>query len=75
MSNASSAARTLGSKKSSPTTCQRVFIIDPERVSITSIDSVPETSVCQDNAKRGIVALRKYYALKDEAKDMVTESR
>lgn len=44
-----------------------VFVADPET---TSVDSV---SLWDD--ERGIMALRKYYALRDEAEDTVTESQ
>jgi hypothetical protein len=40
---------------------------------VSSIDLTTGTSVWDD--ERGIVALRKYYALKDEAQDTVTESK
>jgi hypothetical protein len=63
----------LGSKKSSPTTCQPVYVVDPETASIMSIDSSLGAMLWDD--ERGITALRKYYALKDEAQDTVTESK
>lgn len=44
-----------------------VFVADPET---TSVDSV---SLWDD--ERGIMALRKYYALRDEVEDTVTESQ
>lgn len=70
MSNASSPARTIGSKKSSPTQCQPIFVVDSDTA---SINSVTEETIWDD--ERGIVALRKYYALKDEAHVTVVESK
>ncbi|KAF9457373.1 hypothetical protein BDZ94DRAFT_1175700 [Collybia nuda] len=57
------------SKKSSPTVCQPIFIVEPDTA---SMDSPPGQSIWDD--ERGIVALRKYYALRDEAQDTVTET-
>ncbi|KAG6330873.1 hypothetical protein ID866_8216 [Astraeus odoratus] len=45
----------------------RVFVVDPETSSVESL------SMWDD--EKGIVALRKYYALRDEAQDAVTESK
>ncbi|KAF5312056.1 hypothetical protein D9619_003769 [Psilocybe cf. subviscida] len=56
--------------KDSPTTRQAVYIVDSDTA---SINSRPDESVWDD--ERGIVALRRYYALRDEAKDTVTESK
>ncbi|KAF8814601.1 hypothetical protein BYT27DRAFT_7249906 [Phlegmacium glaucopus] len=70
MSNASSPAQSLLSKKSSPTTRQPVFIVDSDTA---SIHSKPEESTWDD--ERGIVTLRKYYALRDEAENVVVESK
>jgi serine/arginine repetitive matrix protein 2 len=56
---------------SSMTTCQPIFIVDPETASINSLLPV---SLIWDN-EWGIMALRKYYALRDNAQDMVTESK
>ncbi|TFK33165.1 hypothetical protein BDQ12DRAFT_448473 [Crucibulum laeve] len=70
ISVASSPARSLASKKSSPTTCQPIFIVDADTASIHSTNSM---SVWDD--ERGIVALRKYYALRDEVTTTVTESK
>ena len=67
MSNASSPAH---SKKSSPTTRQPVFVVDSDTV---SIHSKPEESTWDD--ERGITTLRKYYALRDEAENVVVESK
>ena len=45
----------------------RVFVVDPETSSVDSF------SMWDD--ERGISALRKYYALRDEVQDAVTESK
>ncbi|KAI6028122.1 hypothetical protein EDC04DRAFT_164044 [Pisolithus marmoratus] len=45
----------------------RVFVVDPETSSVDSISPWDDES--------GITALRKYYALRDEAQDAVTESK
>jgi hypothetical protein len=62
---------TIGSRKSSsPTACQGIFIVDPDSGSVDlSADGVDWDD------ERGIVALRKYYALRHEAEDTVTESK
>jgi len=65
ISNTSSPAR-IGSNKSSPTTCQPVYIVDPEIASIMSVYSPPGAALWDDE--------RKYYALKDEAQDTMTEN-
>lgn len=70
MSNPSSPNTSPASKKSSPTVCQPIFIVEPDTA---SMDSHPGQSIWDD--ERGIVALRKYYALRDEAQDTVTESK
>jgi serine/arginine repetitive matrix protein 2 len=71
MSNASgSPAKSLLSKKSSPTTRQPVFVVDSDTV---SVHSQPEESTWDD--ERGITTLRKYYALRDEAENVVDESK
>jgi hypothetical protein len=67
MSNASSPAHSLLSKKSSPTTRQPVFVVDSDTV---SINSKPEESTWDDET-----TLRKYYALRDEAENVVVESK
>jgi hypothetical protein len=63
----------IGSRKSSrlsPTACQGIFIVDPDSGSVDlSADGVDWDD------ERGIVALRKYYALRHEAEDTVTESK
>ncbi|KAJ6577467.1 hypothetical protein B0H19DRAFT_561509 [Mycena capillaripes] len=65
---ASPAPSTIGSKKSSsPTACQGVFI------STGSVDLSADGPGWDD--ERGIMALRRYYALRHEAEDTVTESR
>ncbi|KAI6137090.1 hypothetical protein F5141DRAFT_1230782 [Pisolithus sp. B1] len=45
----------------------RVFVVDPETSSVDSISPWDD--------EKGITALRKYYALRDEAQDAVTESK
>ena len=71
MSNAaSSPAHSLLSKKSTPTTRQPVFVVDSDTV---SIHSKPEESTWDDEC--GITTLRKYYALRDEAENVVVESK
>ncbi|KAF9235707.1 hypothetical protein BU15DRAFT_89481 [Melanogaster broomeanus] len=54
-----SATRTMGPPQ--------VFVVDPETSSVDSLSMWDDES--------GITALRKYYALRDEAKDTVTESQ
>ena len=71
MSNASSSpAQSLLSKKSSPTMCQPILVVDSDTV---SIHSKPEESTWDD--EHGITTLRKYYALQDEAETVVVESK
>ncbi|KAJ6505350.1 hypothetical protein C8R45DRAFT_861122 [Mycena sanguinolenta] len=53
---------------SSPTAHQGVFIVDPG-----SVDLSADSPGWDD--ERGIVALRRYYALRHEAEDTVTESK
>ena len=60
----------LLSKKSTPTTRQPVFVVDSDTL---SIHSKPEESTWDD--ERGITTLRKYYALRDEAENVVVESK
>lgn len=69
-SSPSSPNQSIASKKSSPTVCQPIFIVEPDTA---SLDLSPEQSIWDD--ERGIVALRKYYALRNEAQDTVTESK
>jgi hypothetical protein len=53
-----------------PTACQGIFIVDPDSGSVDlSTDGVDWDD------ERGILALRKYYALRHEAEDAVTESK
>lgn len=74
MSNAStSPAPTLLSKKSSPTTRQPIFVVDSDTVG--SIHSKPEEESSFWDDEHGIVTLRKYYALRDEAENVVVESK
>ncbi|KAG5641013.1 hypothetical protein DXG03_006381 [Asterophora parasitica] len=60
--------RSVASKASSPTTCQPIFIVEPETAAAS-----PEVSIWDD--ENGIIALRKYYALRNEAQTTVTESK
>ncbi|KAG1727136.1 hypothetical protein EDB19DRAFT_1914356 [Suillus lakei] len=64
-----SAAKTVQLPNSATKTIGRapVFIADPETASVDSV------SLWDD--ERGIMALRKYYALRDEVEDTVTESQ
>jgi len=56
------------SKKSSPTAIQSVYVVDADTASIHSNESFWDD-------ERGIVALRKYYDLRDEAESAVSESK
>ncbi|KAF8867965.1 hypothetical protein CPB84DRAFT_1810241 [Gymnopilus junonius] len=69
-SNQTTPAHSILSKKSSPTTRQAIYVVDSDAA---SVNLNPEDSVWDD--ERGIVALRKYYALRDEAHETVSESR
>ncbi len=61
------------SKKSTPTmTRQAVFVVDSDTASFDGHSQLEESMW---NDERGIVALRKYYALRDEAHTTVRESR
>ena len=65
-SNSPSPHRSIVTKKSNiQVQCDEIFIVDPEAASVSSM--------WDDD--RGIVALRKYYALRDEAENTVTESK
>ncbi|KAK0244974.1 hypothetical protein EDD85DRAFT_1348 [Armillaria nabsnona] len=55
-------------KNNSPTAIQPVFVVDEDTASIHSA-----TAAWDD--ERGIVALRRYYELRDEAESAVTESK
>lgn len=66
-------AQSKNSKTSSPTIQLPVLIADPSRSSIGSINSIHGSSLWED--EQGVMALRRYYALRDEAQDTVTESR
>ncbi|KAJ7473614.1 hypothetical protein B0H11DRAFT_2036563 [Mycena galericulata] len=61
---------TASKKSSSPTACQGVFVVDHDAC---SVDLSPGGVGWDD--ERGIVALRKYYALRHEAEDTVLESK
>ncbi|KAF8957811.1 hypothetical protein BDZ97DRAFT_2061970 [Flammula alnicola] len=66
-SHSFSPAQSLLSKKSSATTRQPIFIVDHDTVSINSQSEEPTW-----DDERGIVALRKYYAFRDEAHTTIT---
>ncbi len=67
-----SPARSLATEKLSDSTQSRpVFIVDSDT---DSIHSNIEDSMTWDD-ERGIVALRRYYALHDEVRSTVTESK
>ena len=70
MLNTSSPAKSLLLKKISPITHQPVFIVNSDTV---SIHLKLEESTWDDEC--GITTLRKYYALRDEAKNVVVESK
>jgi len=57
------------SKRSSPTVQQPIFVVDSDTISFSE-DTIP---IWDD--ERGIVALRRYYELREEAEDTVKESR
>ncbi|KIY52945.1 hypothetical protein FISHEDRAFT_69402 [Fistulina hepatica ATCC 64428] len=58
----------------SPTTSQPIFVVNEDTVSIHSRSSSSE-SISFWNDEQGIVALRKFYALRSEAEELVTESK
>ncbi|KAJ7620088.1 hypothetical protein FB45DRAFT_839417 [Roridomyces roridus] len=66
----SPAPSSVTSKKSSPTACQGVFIVDHDS---SSIDMTPGAPSWDD--ERGILVLRKYHALRHEAEETVEESK
>ncbi|KAJ6511227.1 hypothetical protein DFH09DRAFT_999601 [Mycena vulgaris] len=66
----SPAPSTVSRKSSSPTACQGVFIVEPDA---GSLDLSAGSAGWDD--ERGIMALRKYYALRHEAEDTVLESK
>ena len=57
--------------KNSPTVRQPIFIMEPDAAPLDNGSS--EESVW--DGENGIVTLRKYYALRDEAESTVTESK
>ncbi|KAJ7126033.1 hypothetical protein C8R44DRAFT_733950 [Mycena epipterygia] len=61
---------TASKKSSSPTACQGIFVVEPDA---GSVDLTPGGASWND--ERGIIALRKYYALRHEAEDTVVESK
>ncbi|KAF8060726.1 hypothetical protein FPV67DRAFT_304096 [Lyophyllum atratum] len=54
--------------KGTPTVCQPIFIVEPD-----TTEASPGQSIWDD--ENGIIALRRYYALKDEAQTTVVESK
>lgn len=58
------------SKKDDPTTRQAIIVVDSDTASIHS-----KTEESRWDDEHGIVALRKFYALRDEAENTVSESR
>ncbi|KAL1747929.1 hypothetical protein HDZ31DRAFT_60801 [Schizophyllum fasciatum] len=73
MSPASSSISSNGTGNlvESPTASQPVYVVDADDT--RSIESGNSISLWDDD--RGIIALRKYYALRDEAENTVTESK
>lgn len=63
---------TTDAKVNSPTQTQPVFIVEGDMVSVHS-NSDDTLSLWDD--ERGITALRRYYALQDEAQSTVSESK
>ena len=63
-------SRSLASKKDDTTRHQAIFVVDSDTL---SVHSKGKESVW--DGKRGIVALRKFYALRDEAVNTVLESK
>ena len=59
------------SMKISPTMCQPIFIVEPDTPCLDH--GSPEESIW--DGENGIVTLRKYYALRDEAESTVTKSK
>ena len=59
------------SMKNSPTVRQPIFIVEPDTPSLDN--GSPEESIW--DGENGIVTLRKYYALRDEAESTVSESK
>lgn len=62
----------ISQKTNSPTQTQPVFIVESD---MASIHSNPEDTLSFWDDERGIVALRRYYALQDEARTTVSESK
>jgi serine/arginine repetitive matrix protein 2 len=65
-----SPSKLVASRKDETPRCQPIFIVDSDTL---SVHSKGEESVWDD--ERGIVALRKFYALRDEAENTVSESK
>ena len=70
-STSSSVSGSNISKVESPTASQPVYVVDADDT--RSIESGNSISLWDDD--RGIIALRKYYALRDEADSTVAESK
>jgi hypothetical protein len=71
----SSSAHSVVSKKSIPMTRHPVFIVDSsDTISVHSKFEECATTTTWDD-EHGITALRKYYALRDEAENVVDESK
>ena len=68
MSNASTPAKSLVSKKSNPITRQPVFVVNSDTISVHS-----KLEEFTRDDKHGITTFRKYYALRDEAENVVVE--
>jgi serine/arginine repetitive matrix protein 2 len=65
-------APSIASKKSqSSIQCETVFIVDPD---MASVDVNSDSHSAWDD-ETGIIALRRYYALRDEAQDALVESK
>ena len=65
-----SPSKSVASRKDDTAKRQPIFVVDSDTL---SIHSKGEVSVWDD--ERGIVALRKFYALRDEAENTVSESK
>ncbi|KAF9527941.1 hypothetical protein CPB83DRAFT_855475 [Crepidotus variabilis] len=70
VSNTPSPLHSLHSSKDDSTTHQAVFIVEEDTASINTVGDEPVW-----DEERGIVALRKFYALRDEVETTVSESR
>lgn len=68
---APSPSMSVASEKEDSTTRQPIFIVDSDTASIQGEEHVRDDG----RGRRGIVGLRKFYALCDEAETMVLESK